>query len=66
VHTYTHYPTISTDMLQVVYERRPGHNHDALIASSRARNAVKLVYYLLFSIAYGIVGSFADFVMVNS
>ncbi|GMI57346.1 hypothetical protein TeGR_g1494 [Tetraparma gracilis] len=66
VHTYTHYPTISTDMLQVVYERRPGHNHDALIAGSRARNAVKLVYYLLFSIAYGIVGSFADFVMVNS
>lgn len=31
---YVHYPTISTDMLRAVYERRPSYNHASAIASS--------------------------------
>ncbi len=66
VFSYTHYPTISTDMLNVVYERRPTYNNDAAIALSATKNYAKLLYYVLFSIIYGIVGSMVDFVMVNS
>jgi alpha-1,2-mannosyltransferase len=34
VAAYVHYPTISTDMLSRVQERRPSHNNDAAIAGS--------------------------------
>lgn len=64
--TYTHYPIISSDMLQRVREQRPAHNNDGIISGSVSISAAKLGYYQLFAIAYTIVGSFADKVMVNS
>ena len=64
--TYTHYPTISTDMLNMVYERRPSYNNSTAISTSVPKNTLKLLYYILFALIYGVVGSFADFVMVNS
>ena len=64
--TYTHYPTISTDMLRVVYERRPAYNNRSNVANNSVKNSVKLLYYLVFAFLYGVVGCFADFVMVNS
>ena len=39
-----HYPTISTDMLAMVYSRRPSYNHDAAIASSKLASLVKVSY----------------------
>ena len=63
---YVHYPTISTDMLSLVWERRPSYNHNADLAKSRLSTYLKLVYYTLFAIAYGMVGSLANLVMVNS
>lgn len=48
--TYTHYPTISTDML-------------ARVPSS---NVAKLVYWKAFAILYRYVGQYADLVMANS
>lgn len=64
---YVHYPTISTDMLQLVWERRrTAYNHQAYIASSAVTTYVKLVYYLLFAVLYGAVGSLATLVLVNS
>jgi len=66
VAAYVHYPTISTDMLNMVWEQRPSYNNNSKITQSRAKTAVKLVYYSLFAVAYGSIGSLADLVMVNS
>ncbi|KAL1934894.1 hypothetical protein VTP01DRAFT_7076 [Rhizomucor pusillus] len=63
---YVHYPTISSDMLQRVYERRGQHNNDERIAKSAVWTYGKLIYYHIFARIYGWCGSFADIVMVNS
>lgn len=63
---YTHYPTISTDMLQMVWERRPGVNNSSSITSNPLKNSVKLVYYSLFSIAYSWVGRCSHLILTNS
>ena len=63
---YVHYPTISTDMLALVWARRPTYNNDSQVTQSRLTTYAKLVYYVLFAIAYGCVGSLATLVMVNS
>ena len=64
---YVHYPTISTDMLQMVFERRrAAYNHSADIAQSRIKTIIKLIYYCIFAFCYGLVGSLATLVMVNS
>ena len=60
VASYTHYPVISTDMLQRVVSRRAAFNNDASVAASPLRSAVKLVYYYLFAAAYGAVGGCAN------
>ena len=62
---YVHYPTISTDMLQLVWEQRPSYNH-APQNTSLLRTAVKLVYYCFFAFLYGLVGSLATTALVNS
>lgn len=64
--TYVHYPTISSDMLSLVWARRPSYNNNMQIASNPIVSYVKLVYYTLFAIGYGMVGSLADLTMVNS
>lgn len=66
VAAYVHYPTISTDMLSLVWERRPSYNHNVDIAKSTLITYVKLVYYAIFAILYGFCGSLAKLVMVNS
>ena len=66
VAAYVHYPTISTDMLSLVWERRPSYNHNVDIAKSTLTTYVKLVYYALFALLYGFCGSLARLVMVNS
>lgn len=66
VTAYVHYPTISTDMLQLVFQRRPTYNNNSLVAQSSLITYVKLLYYATFALAYGIMGSLADCVMVNS
>ncbi|KAG0166709.1 asparagine-linked glycosylation protein [Apophysomyces sp. BC1015] len=63
---YVHYPTISSDMLQRVYERRPQYNNDARFVTNTVWRTGKLIYYRLFAKIYGFCGSFADIVMVNS
>ncbi|CAG8481617.1 220_t:CDS:10 [Racocetra persica] len=78
VAAYVHYPTISSDMLNKVQERRPGFNNDNLIAQSRVFSTGKIWinciecfifasrYYRIFAYLYSLAGSFADIVMVNS
>ena len=63
---YVHYPTISTDMLLKVSDRRATYNNASFITRSRILSSIKLIYYQLFARAYGMAGSCADTVMVNS
>ncbi|XP_027101591.2 GDP-Man:Man(3)GlcNAc(2)-PP-Dol alpha-1,2-mannosyltransferase-like [Coffea arabica] len=63
---YTHYPTISLDMLSRVHGRNSMYNNDTLIAKSSFLSHCKVIYYMLFSWMYGIVGSYAHLAMVNS
>ena len=67
VWAYVHYPTISTDMLQLVWEqRRAAYNHASYIAQSKLATYAKLAYYCGFAFLYGIAGSMAHVVLVNS
>jgi alpha-1,2-mannosyltransferase len=66
VATYTHYPTVSSDMLQRVEERAEAHNNRGAIASSAWLSAAKLRYYRLFAAAYGWAGRRATLALVNS
>ncbi|KNE71303.1 hypothetical protein AMAG_15543 [Allomyces macrogynus ATCC 38327] len=64
--SYTHYPTISTDMIAVVADRKGTFNNDAQIAKSSLLSRIKLVYYRFFARLYSWSGRHADMVMVNS
>lgn len=66
VASYTHYPTISTDMLRHVHRRVISHNNRRAIARNPLLSTAKLVYYKLFAWLYGLVGSSAETIMVNS
>ncbi|XP_032453976.1 GDP-Man:Man(3)GlcNAc(2)-PP-Dol alpha-1,2-mannosyltransferase [Nasonia vitripennis] len=66
VASYTHYPTISTDMLRHVYRRAYARNNRKVIARNPFLTAAKIVYYKIFAFLYGIVGRTADIIMVNS
>lgn len=57
---YTHYPTISTDMLKRVQTRQAAFNNSSSIASSTLKSAAKVVYYYMFATLYGAVGGCAN------
>ena len=42
--SYTHYPTISTDMLQRVREQRVQYNNNAFISKSTTVSYIKLLF----------------------
>ena len=63
---YTHYPTISVNMLQSVYRRVIAHNNRQVIARNPFLTAGKIMYYKIFAFLYGLVGRTADIIMVNS
>lgn len=57
VSCYVHYPTISSDMINKVIQQK---------GKLKTISFIKLVYYQLFAKLYGLVGWFADSIMVNS
>lgn len=63
---YTHYPTISSDMVSRVRNRSAMYNNDKQIARSAWLSQCKVVYYSIFAWMYGVVGSCAHLAMVNS
>ncbi|KAJ4788171.1 hypothetical protein LUZ62_039417 [Rhynchospora pubera] len=63
---YTHYPTISSDMVARVTGQSSMYNNDPLIAKSAWLSRCKVIYYTIFSWLYGMVGSCAHLAMVNS
>lgn len=64
--SYTHYPTVSTDMLAVVRSNQATYNNRSGIAQNRCFTALKIAYYRLFALAYGWAGRAAQLTMVNS
>jgi hypothetical protein len=66
VSCYTHYPTISTDMLSLVQRREATYNNRAFISKSTLFTTLKLIYYRGFALLYGIVGRCAHTAMCNS
>lgn len=66
VATYTHYPTISTDMIGRVAARKATYNNAGAVAGSGWKSAVKLLYYRAFALAYFVAGRFPSAVMTNS
>lgn len=63
---YVHYPTVNTDMLQRVVERRVSHTNASAVSNNRLLSSVKVVYYQLFAMLYGFAGRCSDAIMVNS
>jgi len=63
---YVHYPTISTDMLEQVRERRPNYNNRRLIANNSNVSQIKLIYYRIFAYLYGWCGKCAEMAYCNS
>ncbi|BGP18198.1 asparagine-linked glycosylation protein [Rhodosporidiobolus nylandii] len=64
--SYTHYPTISTDMLSRVRNRQAGHTNPSRVARSWVLSTGKLIYYTLFARLYSYSLSHADVIMLNS
>ncbi|KAJ8665191.1 hypothetical protein QAD02_006853 [Eretmocerus hayati] len=66
VASYTHYPIISTDMLDRVAQRTSAHNNRQAIVKSVVLTNMKLGYYYCLAFLYSLAGRTADIVMVNS
>ncbi|GAA6015303.1 hypothetical protein JCM11491_001005 [Sporobolomyces phaffii] len=66
VGSYTHYPTISTDMLSRVSTRQAGHSNASIVSRSVVLTHLKLAYYRLFATLYRHALSQADLIWVNS
>lgn len=56
---YTHYPTISTDMLLRVATQKKMYNNKGS-ANSLLGAAAKLIYYYVFACFYGMAGGCAN------
>ena len=63
--TYTHYPTVSADMVDRVRKGLSGVESGGR-SSSFPRTQVKLVYYKLFTAAYATSLLYAEYIMANS
>ncbi|XP_071499973.1 GDP-Man:Man(3)GlcNAc(2)-PP-Dol alpha-1,2-mannosyltransferase-like [Diadema antillarum] len=63
---YTHYPTISTDMLSMVAQRTASYNNAGFVARNPVLSKFKLAYYKLFAFMYGVMGARSEVIMVNS
>lgn len=61
-----HALTNQQDMLSRVRSQRPSYNNRSWISSRVAVSRAKVLYYRAFAVLYGIAGSFASVVMVNS
>ncbi|KAJ1721153.1 asparagine-linked glycosylation protein [Coemansia erecta] len=64
--SYTHYPTISSDMQTLVASRESGVSNAEAIARSRLLTLAKRAYYWGFAQAYCWSGGFASTIMTNS
>lgn len=64
--SYVHYPTVSTDMIEVVESGVASFNNSSVYATSKKMRKAKIFYYKAFAKLYGFVGRRNQVVMVNS
>jgi len=64
--SYVHYPTISSDMLNIVKCQNNSFNNRAIISNSHLLTSLKLFYYRVFAGLYGACGRCSDVALVNS
>ena len=57
---YTHYPMVSTNMLQRVMLRTSTYNNELAVAKSWVKSLIKMVYYYCVAAVYGAAGGFAS------
>lgn len=65
VASYTHYPTLSADMVRKVSARARDFNNATRVSDSTVQTRIKLWYYALFGLAYRWVGQWTRLVMVR-
>ena len=65
VSCYTHYPTVSTNMLGRVWSQQAMYNNDDSIRSSTVKSLIKVLYYQLFALVYGLAGACAGMFAMN-
>ena len=63
---YVHYPTISSDMLQLVSSRQAVYNNSDAVARNAMLSMLKLRYYNAFADLYGLAGRRCDLALCNS
>lgn len=63
--SYTHYPTVSADMVKRVRERSAGVENGG-VANSASKTWAKLVYYRIFTTVYATALLFSEHIMTNS
>lgn len=63
--SYTHYPTITEEMVGLVKEQKVNYNNNPIIANSPTLTRMKVIYYKLFSFIYRICGNCSDLTFVN-
>lgn len=66
VMSYIHYPTISSEMVRTVAERRVDVNNSARMSSSFLASRLKLLYYRCFAQLYRLAAVMTDVVVANS
>lgn len=64
--SYTHYPTVSADMVKRVRERSSAGVENGGVAGSTWRTQAKLVYYAIFTHVYSLALLFSEHTMTNS
>ncbi|KAL0217678.1 hypothetical protein RCL1_008258 [Eukaryota sp. TZLM3-RCL] len=63
---YVHFPTITTDMINLVDNQITSFNNRPIFAKSHALSRLKLIYYKIFAFLYKLVSNSSSAVMVNS
>lgn len=66
VAAYVHYPTVSTDMLNLVAGNVASYNNRAIIARNPFLSKLKHYYYIVFAFIYRLTGKCANVIMANS
>ncbi|EAR99746.3 glycosyltransferase group 1 protein (macronuclear) [Tetrahymena thermophila SB210] len=64
--SYTHYPFISSDMIQKVIRNEQSFNNRGFIAQSGLFSNIKFFYYLILTKMYKFMGNYVDMTFTNS
>lgn len=62
---YTHYPTITDNMVGLVKQQKVNYNNNPIIANSVTLTRIKVIYYKLFGFLYRMCGRCSDLTFVN-